>query len=94
MLIRPHITEKSMADVAKKLYTFVVSTSDTKTDIKRLVENTFKVNVLSVKTAIMPGRSYRTGRRGLTASRSEWKKAIVGIKPDQKIELFDTPESK
>jgi large subunit ribosomal protein L23 len=94
MLLKPLITEVSLKRAADRNYTFVVSTQDTKTDIKRLVEKTFGVKVLTVNTMNMPGKEYRTGRRGAKALSSEWKKAIVQISKDQKIDLFDTPESK
>lgn len=76
------------------MYSFVVELSDTKTTIKDLIEKTFKVNVLSVRTMRVHGKDYRTGKKGLHAKQTDHKKAIVTIKPDQKIELFDTPEAK
>lgn len=94
MLLKPLITEKSLAGTAAHHYNFVVELMDRKTDIKKMVEKTFNVNVLSVRTAIVPGKSYRTGKRGLRATAADRKKAIVTIKPDQKIELFDSPEAK
>ncbi len=93
MLLKPLITEKSMARAAKKQYAFVVSLADTKTDIKKSIEKSFGVKVLKVHTSIMPGHSYRTGKRGLKGQTSEWKKALVTIKPDQKIDLFETPQN-
>lgn len=80
-----------MKKVAVHRYTFVVTPSDTKTDIKAAIEKTFGVNVTSVKTMNMVGKEHRTGRRGTKALGSAWKKAIVQIKKDQKIDLFDTP---
>jgi len=94
MLLKPLITEKSLAGVGARRYSFLVALSDTKPGIKKLVEKTFGVNVLSVRTSIVPGKSYRTGKRGLRAYRPDHKKAAVTIKPDQKIELFDNPEVK
>ena len=89
MLIRPIITEKSTRAAGRKIYTFEMSTSDTKTQIKNLVENTFGVKVVAVKTATMTGKDYRTGRKWKRAHRSDWKKAMVEIKQDQKIDLFE-----
>jgi large subunit ribosomal protein L23 len=93
MLLKPLITEKSMADAANKSYTFVVSLADTKTTIRQYVEKTFGVNVVKVHTSIFKGKTYRTGRKGLKATGANWKKATVTIKPDQKIDLFAVPQS-
>ena len=89
MLVRPVITEKSTADAAKKRYTFEVRPGATKTQIKSGVEELFKVKVLKVATMIMAGKKYRTGKRSVKKQRPEWKKAIVTIKSDQKIDLFE-----
>jgi len=89
MLIRPIITEKSTRAASRKIYTFEVSKDDTKTQIKYLVEKTFGVKVLAVKTAMMAGKDYRTGRKGKKSYRSDWKKAMIEIKSDQKIDLFE-----
>lgn len=89
MLIRPIITEKTTKLAGRKVYTFEVSLADTKTKIKSLVQKTFGVKVLAVKTAIMTGKSYRTGRRFRRGYRGNWKKAMVEIKQEQKIDLFE-----
>ena len=92
MLIKPLITEKSLRLSRDKKYTFVVSREDTKTIVKRNVEKTFGVNVVSVHTSTTHGKTYRAGRKGQMAQASDWKKAIVGIKKDQNIDLFDAPK--
>jgi len=89
MLSKPLITEKTLRDAASKRYTFVVDLKATKTDIKREVEKLFGVNVIKVHTAIMPGKSYRSGKRFIFRNKSDWKKAVVSVKPDQKIDLFE-----
>jgi large subunit ribosomal protein L23 len=94
MLLKPLITEKSLAGTASRRYSFLVELLDTKTKIKADVEKAFGVKVISVRTMHIHGKTYRTGKRGLHAKAADHKKAIVTIKPDQKIELFDTPEAK
>ncbi len=93
MLIKPLITEKTMARAAQHDYTFVVSLNDTKTQIKEQIEKTFAVKVLRVRTAVFVGKSYRSGRRGTKAMTGSWKKALVTLGPDQKIDLFEVPAS-
>jgi large subunit ribosomal protein L23 len=92
MLIKPLISEKSMAEAAKSKYTFVVEGGDTKFDIKRNVEKQFGVNVVKVSTLIMPGKVYKTGKRWKFEKHNDWKKAIVQVKPGQKIDLFEVKE--
>lgn len=89
VIIKPIITENSMAMVADKKYTFKVAKSATKPQIAEAVEKIFKVDVACVNTINCKSKPKRLGARpeGRTA---EWKKAIVTLKPDSKtIEFFD-----
>lgn len=89
MLIRPVITEKSTADASRKRYTFEVLPGATKTQVGKAVEEQFKVTVIKVQTMIIAGKKYRAGKRAAKKHRPDWKKAIVTVKPDQKIDLFE-----
>ena len=88
IIIAPVITEKSMAGIADKKYTFKVAKDTNKLEIADAVEKLFKVTVAKVNTVSMRGKKRRMGRyEGKTAS---WKKAIVTLKKDSKsIEFFD-----
>ena len=88
IIIKPIITEASMDMIAEKKYTFQVAKDATKPEIARAVEEMFKVEVLSVNTINMKKKPKRLGVHfGYT---SEWKKAIVTLKPDSKtIEFFE-----
>ncbi len=89
IIIKPIITEDSMARVADKKYTFKVAKNATKPQIAAAVEKIFKVDVACVNTMNCKSKPKRLGARpeGRTA---EWKKAIVTLKPDSKtIEFFD-----
>lgn len=88
IIIRPVITEDSMARCADKRYTFEVMAGATKSEIAAAVEELFKVSVLCVNTISMKKKPKRLGyHQGYT---SEWKKAIVTLKPDSKtIEFFE-----
>jgi len=88
IIIKPIITEASMDGIAEKKYTFEVAKNATKPEIARAVEEMFKVEVLSVNTINMKKKPKRLGVHfGYT---SEWKKAIVTLKPDSKtIEFFE-----
>ena len=89
VIVRPVITEDSMARVPSKCYTFEVAMSATKAEIAKAVEELFKgAKVASVNTIIMKKKPKRVGVHfGYT---SEWKKAIVTLTADSKtIEFFD-----
>ena len=89
VIIKPIITEDSMARLAEKKYTFEVASGATKVDIKKAVEEIFKVKVDKVNTITMKAKNKRVGYHfGKT---SEWKKAIVTLTADSKtIEFFDS----
>ncbi len=89
IIIRPIITERSMADVANKKYVFEVAKSAGKIEIKKAVETAFGVKVKDVNTLNVRGKTKRmgAGRPGMTRS---WKKAYVQLADDSKaIELFE-----
>ena len=87
IIIRPIVTEQSMADMAENKYTFVVSKNANKAEIKKAVETIFGVNVEKVNTSNYDGKVKRMGRHeGRTAS---FKKAVVKLTADSKeIEFF------
>ncbi len=86
IIIKPVISEKSLADVSEGRYTFVVHVKANKTQIKKAIEEIFKVEVEKVNTVRVRGKLRRMGRtQGYTAS---WKKAVVVLKPGQRIKQF------
>jgi large subunit ribosomal protein L23 len=90
IIIRPVITEASMANVQLKKYTFKVAKDANKIEIAKAVEALFPgVKVAKVNTMNCRGRFKRMGRyAGSTASS---KKAIVTLTEGSKtIEFFDT----
>ena len=88
IIIAPVITEKSMAGIPDKKYTFKVAKEANKIQIAEAVEKIFKVEVAKVNTIQVRGKARRMGRySGYTSS---WKKAIVTLKEKSKpIEFFD-----
>ena len=89
IIIRPLITEESMAGAAYKKYSFVVAKDANKIEIARAVEALFEgVKVKKVNTVNCRGKLRRYGRfEGMT---SAWKKAIVTLTVESKtIEFFD-----
>ena len=89
IIVRPVITEQSMADVADKKYVFQVAINANKTEIKAAVEEIFGVKVAKVNTVRMQGKAKRTGAYPV-GRRSEYKKAVVTLTADSKtIEFFE-----
>ena len=89
IIIRPIITERSMASVAEKKYVFEVAPSAGKIEVKKAVEEIFGVKVAKVNTMNVNGKAKRMGaaRPGRTKS---WKKAYVQLTADSKtIEFFE-----
>lgn len=89
VIVRPLITEKSMAEIEGKRYVFEVERDATKADIATAVETMFGVKVASVNTINMKKKPKRLGvHMGYT---SEWKKAVVTLTEDSKtIAFFDS----
>lgn len=84
---RPILSEKSTAQAeAYNQVAFEVAVNSTKTEIKAAVERFFKVKVAKVRSVIVPGKTYRT--KAGEAKTASWKKALVTLKPGEKIEFF------
>ena len=89
VIIRPIITEASMSRLAYKKYTFEVASDANKIDIKKAIEEIFKVEVDKVNTISVKSKNKRVGYH--LGKTSEWKKAIVTLKETSKtIEFFDS----
>lgn len=89
IIIRPIMTEKSIAGVAEKKYTFKVAKDSNKIEIAYAVETLFGVKVLKVNTMNCKGRSKRVGANA--GYQPDWKKAIVTLTEDSKgIEIFES----
>ena len=89
VILKPVITEKSMAAMGEKKYTFLVHPEANKTMIKEAVEKMFDgAKVKTVNTMNLDGK---TKRRGMTFGKTaKTKKAVVTLTEDSKdIEIFE-----
>ena len=85
---KPLVTEKcSLATKNENVYGFVVGARFRKGQIKEAVQKLYNVEVLRVRTAIIPGKLKRVRR--VVSKSSSFKKAYVKIKEGQTIEQFD-----
>lgn len=89
ILIKPLVTEKSMNDVSKGKYSFVVAKDASKGAIKAAVKQQFNVTVVSVATSVQKGKTQRVGVRRTEVDRSAVKKATVQVKKGDKIGIFE-----
>ena len=89
VIIRPVITEKSMADMGEKKYTFLVHPEANKTQIREAVEKMFEgTKVKSVNTINSDGKKKRRGM--VVGKTAKTKKAIVALTEESKdIEIFE-----
>ena len=86
ILIEPHITEKTTDLEKKNQYVFKVFPKANKTEIKKAIEDLYKVEVLGVKIINVLKKRRRLGR--ISGWKKGYKKAIVKIKEGQKIEVL------
>jgi len=87
VLRRPLITEKNTLLQAEGKYTFEVAREANKHQVKQVVEKAFKVKVTAVNIMTVPSKERRVGGRIVLTQ--PWKKAIVTLKPGDKIEFFE-----
>lgn len=84
---RPIITEKSSALADNLVYTFEVDKDANKVEIKKAIEEIFKVKVVEIRTINVKRKAKRMGRYEGFAS--AYKKAIVRLEKGQKIDAFE-----
>ncbi|MGE5599298.1 MAG: 50S ribosomal protein L23 [Bacteroidota bacterium] len=84
---RPIVTEKTTGQMEENKYNFVVDLRANKHQIKKAVEEIFKVKVVSVNTLRVLGKEKRMGRN--VGKRPDWKKAVVTLAPGNRIQFFE-----
>ena len=89
ILIGPLLTEKATDAQTRTSpqYTFKVTTDSNKIEIRRAIEQAFKVKVVSVNTILLKGKRKRL-RTAKLGRRPDWKKAIVTLAEGESINLI------
>ena len=91
VVLAPHISEKStLAAETNNTVVFKVVKNANKTEIKQAVEKLFEVEVDSVRTVNVKGKTKRHGIR--MGKRNDWKKAYVVLKEGQDIDFVGGAE--
>ncbi len=87
VIVKPLVTEKGVHRAShQNQYTFEIHPQATKQQVKKAVEELFNVRVLQVRTQCRAGKSRRyRHREGQTV---DWKKAIVKLNKDDRINFF------
>jgi large subunit ribosomal protein L23 len=88
IILSPVVSEKSYAAVQNKRYSFFVDIRARKSEIKRAIEDIFKVKVLKISTINVKSKPKRLGRSLGTSSRK--RKAIVTLSKKDKIDFFES----
>ena len=85
---RPILSEKTtlQKEETNKI-TFEVDPRANKIEIKQAIEKIFKVKVNNVHTMMVRGKVKRQGR--FSGKRPDWKKAIVSLKPGEKVSFLE-----
>lgn len=85
---RPVISEKStmQKEVSNQL-SFEVDRKANRIEIKKAIESLFSVQVDAVRTLQIKGKYKQRGR--IIGKRKDWKKAVVTLKPGERIEFFE-----
>ena len=87
IIIKPLVTEKSThQQTTRNSYAFQVNTGANKHQIKEAIERQYKVKVLDVRTMNRKGKPRRA--RYKMSTTSDWKKAVVVLDANSRIELF------
>ncbi len=85
---RPLVTEKSnIQKETDNQLTFEVDRRANRIEIRRAIEQIFNVKVASVRTMQVTGKVKRRGRT--LGKRRDWKKAIVTLRPGERIDFFE-----
>ncbi|MDR1964024.1 MAG: 50S ribosomal protein L23 [Planctomycetaceae bacterium] len=88
IILRPIVTEKGYHRAEhQNTYYFEVHQLANKKQIKEAVEFLFDVKVIDVRTQNRKGKTVRT-RRGQICHRRDWKKALVKLHSESKINYF------
>ena len=86
LIKKPRITEKASFHAEQNVYTFNVSDSANKTEIKKAIFQIYKVKPVKVNILIVPEKEIFV--RGKKGTKQGGKKALVYLKKGDKIEII------
>jgi large subunit ribosomal protein L23 len=87
VVLAPVVSEKSYGLIEQNKYSFRIHPKAHKTQVRQAVEELFDVKVEGVNIVKVQSKPKR---RGLSRGRRPgWKKAIVQLRPGDRIEIFE-----
>lgn len=89
VILAPVITEKSLTLAGRKLYTFAVAPSATKSQIKTSLQTLFGVHVTRVNLNARHVSARRTGSKRLLGASSTRKLCVVQLKTGESLDIFE-----
>ena len=89
IILSPVVSEKSYALIDQGVYTFVVSESANKVEIRQAIESIFSVRVAKGNTLNRDGKRKRDRRTGRWGVRPSSKRAMVSLAPGYSIDVFE-----
>ena len=87
VLLRPLITEKATYLGALNKYVFAINPKMNKLEVKKAIRAIYKVDPVQINILNLSGKKIRAGR--ITGVTKSWKKAVVTLKPGDKIEVYE-----
>lgn len=87
VIFAPVLSEKAVGEIEQGKYAFYVHPHANRTQIKEAIETVFTVDVTKINLLNLQGKLKRQGR--YEGRRPERKKAIVTLKPGQRIEQLE-----
>lgn len=86
-IIQPLVSEKAMLLSENNTYVFLVDPRTNKSEVRKEIENLYKVDVIKINIS----KYHQKARhfRGMASNQKLMKKAMVTLKPGQKIEVFN-----
>jgi len=90
VIVKPVVSEKSYALLDQGVYTFEVHVDSNKIEIRQAIEEIFNVKVARVNTLNRQGKRKRNRRRMTFGKRPDTKRAIVSLKGDDRIDVFES----
>ena len=86
IVMKPLVTEKAVAQAAKRTYVFLVHPRATKIQVRKAIEDIYKVHVMAVNTAKAQGRRKRYRQRQYVTPIG--KKAMVTLAVNERIDII------
>ena len=88
VVLAPVLTEETWRQMEGRKYVFRVALGANKVEIRKAIEELFKVKVEKVWTANVKGKPRRERMNQLHGRTSQWRKAIVRLAPGDRIEMM------